>query len=119
MKSISSFKKIYLCRDYVDFRKSIDGLVLIAEATLKKNPLDGSLFVFICKDKHRIKMLYWDKTGFALWYKRLEKNRFKYLPRYIVDDVAYLTPEKLEWFLCGLDIFKMTPHEELNYESIC
>ncbi|MBL7557943.1 MAG: IS66 family insertion sequence element accessory protein TnpB [Bdellovibrionaceae bacterium] len=51
MKAFNSFNKIYLCREYVDFRKSIDGLAVIVESVLKKNSLDGSLFVFICKDK--------------------------------------------------------------------
>jgi transposase len=120
MRSLNTFNKIYLCREYVDFRKSIDGLAVIAEVVLKQNPLDGSLFVFICKDKRRVKILYWDKTGFALWYKRLEKAQFKYLPKYISSgDILYLTSEKLEWLLSGLDIFKMSPHEELKYESLC
>lgn len=119
MRALKTFNKIYLCREYVDFRKSIDGLALVVESILKKNSLDGSLFVFICKDKRRVKLLYWDKTGFALWYKRLEEARFKYLPRYIEGDVLYLTPEKLEWLLSGVDIFKMKPHEELKYESLC
>lgn len=119
MRAFNSFNKIYLCREYVDFRKSIDGLAVIVESVLKKNSLDGSLFVFICKDKRRVKLLYWDKTGFALWYKRLEEAKFKFLPRYVDGDVIYLTAEKLDWLLSGLDIFKMNPHEELKYESVC
>ena len=119
MRTFKSFNKIYLCGEYVDFRKSIDGLAVIVESVLKKNTLDGSLFVFICKDKRRVKLLYWDRTGFALWYKRLEEEKFKFLPRYVEGDVLFLTAEKLDWLLSGLDIFKMTPHEELNYESVC
>ncbi len=119
MKSITTFNKIYLCREFVDFRKSIDGLSYLVEAHLKRNALDGSLFVFVCRDRRRIKLLYWDKTGFAIWYKRLEKDTFKYLPRYLVDDMLTLTPEKLEWFSGGLNIFNMKPHEELKYESLC
>lgn len=119
VRSLSTFSKIYLCRQFVDFRKSIDGLAMTAEVVLKKNPLEGSLFVFICKDKRRVKILYWDRTGFALWYKRLEKDRFKFAPRYIENDVLYLSVEKLEWLLSGIDIFKMKAHEELKYESLC
>lgn len=119
LKNLSTFSKIYLCREYVDFRKSIDGLAMTAEVVLRKNPLDGSLFVFMCKDKRRVKILYWDKTGFALWYKRLEKDRFKFAPRYIEGDTLYVSVEKLEWLLNGLDIFKMQAHEELKYESLC
>lgn len=119
MRAIESFSKIYLCREFIDFRKSIDGLALTVSQSLKGNPLDGSLFVFICRDRSRVKLLYWDKTGFALWYKRLEKNKFIFSRSKLNEDVLNLTPDRLQWLLSGLDIFKMKPHEELKYESVC
>ncbi len=68
---------IYLYCQTVDFRKSINGLVLVIEQELGLNAFDPTLYVFGNKARDKIKCLYWDSTGFALWYKRLEKQRFK------------------------------------------
>jgi len=67
---------IYLCRENIDMRKSIDGLVDIVESQFNLNPYGGTLYIFAGKNKKKIKMLYWDKNGFALWQKRLEEDRF-------------------------------------------
>ena len=69
---------VYLHRDFVDFRKSINGLAGIVEAELELPVMNGALFVFCNKGRDKLKILYWDKTGFALWYKRLEKDKFKW-----------------------------------------
>ena len=57
-------------------RKSFDGLSGLINNELKKNPLSGDVFIFINKRRDRIKLLIWDRTGFWLFYKRLEKGRF-------------------------------------------
>ncbi|MGR3983529.1 IS66 family insertion sequence element accessory protein TnpB [Pseudoalteromonas sp. 1181_04] len=74
MKMFVEPKCIYLHRDAVDFRKSIDGLVAIVEGELERDAYTGALFLFCNKAKDKLKLVYWDKTGFALWYKRLEKK---------------------------------------------
>ena len=77
MKGMLSAPDIYLYRESVDFRKSINGLAAIIEND-KDLPLgSGALFLFTNKQRDKIKVLYWDKTGFALWYKRLEKAKIK------------------------------------------
>ncbi|MCG7883719.1 MAG: IS66 family insertion sequence element accessory protein TnpB [Candidatus Thiodiazotropha endolucinida] len=58
----------------MDFRKSITGLSLIVEQTLGLNPFDVALYVFINRRRDKIKILLWEKNGFVLWYKRLEKQ---------------------------------------------
>ena len=68
---------IYLCRDPVDFRKGINGLSVLVEATLKYDPFSHNLFCFVNKRRSQIKVLYWQRTGFCLWLKRLEEERFK------------------------------------------
>ena len=78
MKMFVEPKCIYLYRDAVDFRKSIDGLVAIVENELERDAYTGALFLFCNKTKDKLKLVYWDKTGFALWYKRLEKQKFKW-----------------------------------------
>ena len=73
---------IYLHREPVDFRKSINGLALIVEQEMNLSPMSPALFVFCNKNRDRVKALYWDRTGFCLWYKRLEKDKFKWPLKY-------------------------------------
>ena len=65
---------IYICRDPVDFRLGINGLSVMVEATLKFDPFSRNLFCFVNKRKNQIKVLYWQKSGFCLWLKRLEER---------------------------------------------
>ena len=69
--------RIYFAVEPTDMRKGIDGLRAVAEATLKHNPYDGHLFVFVGKSKDKVKILFWDRGGFVLYLKRLEKGRFQ------------------------------------------
>ena len=69
---------VYLHRDVVDFRKSIDGLAAIVEQQMDLDPFADALYVFCNRHRDRLKVLYWDQTGFCLWYKRLEKAKFKW-----------------------------------------
>ena len=70
--------EVFLYRDFVDFRKAINGLATLVEDELNRDAYTGALFVFCNKAKNKLKILYWDKTGFALWQKRLEKQKFKW-----------------------------------------
>ena len=74
MQSFIEPSAVFLHRDVVDFRKSINGLTAIVEDDLNRDAYTGELFVFCNKAKDKLKILYWDKTGFALWYKRLEEK---------------------------------------------
>lgn len=69
--------KILVARQPVDLRKSIDGLALLARTVIKGDPLSGHLFVFFNKVGHRVKILFWDRTGYVIWYKRLETARIR------------------------------------------
>ena len=69
---------IYLCRDPVDFRKGINGLSVLVGSTLQCDPFSRNLFCFVNKRRNQIKVLYWQRTGFCLWLKRLEEERFKW-----------------------------------------
>lgn len=97
-------------------RKSINGLVLFVEQELKLNPFEKYLFIFCGRRKDRIKILYWDKTGFALWYKRLEKENYC-LPKQRDNFPAQLSPDTLKLFLDGYDVWKIKPHKSLCYST--
>jgi len=117
MRAINSFSDIYLSRNYVDFRKGINGLASLVEDEMDLNPFDGALFVFCSRTRDKIKILYWDRSGFALWHKRLEKEKFKW-PKRLKDSVVILDNSELEWLLDGFDITKMKPHETLQYQTV-
>jgi transposase len=72
MRMFIDVPEVFLYRNFVDFRKSINGLVVIVEQQMALLPLTGSVFVFYNKSRDKVKVLYWDNTGFALWYKRLD-----------------------------------------------
>lgn len=109
--------EIYLHVLPVDFRKSINGLAAIVEKDLQLDLFKPSSFVFCNRQRDKVKLLYWDKNGFCLWYKRLEKHKFKW-PRNNDNDCLHLSGEQINWLLDGFDIFTHPPHELLKYNSI-
>ena len=113
MKSIQEFGAIYLHKAPVDGRKWIHGLAAIVESQMKVNAFGGGLFVFINRRKKIIELLYWDKSGFAIWMKRLEEERFRW-PNKFEGDVVNMTPQQLSWLLDGFDITRMKPHATLT-----
>ena len=92
-----SGKPCYLVCGVTDMRKSINGLAALVEGSFKLNPLCGALFVFCNRSRDRIKILEWDGNGFLLYFKRLEKGRFKW-PRECESEtpVINLSGEELE-----------------------
>lgn len=109
--------QVYLCVKPVDFRQSINGLSTLVESALGLNPFASSLYVFINRSRDKIKILYWEKNGFCLWYKRLEKQRFKW-PHDVRTDTVMLNGESLNWLLDGFDLWRNQPHEALHFRSV-
>ncbi len=109
--------EVYLCREVVDMRKSINGLSAWVEQELGLDPFGPQLFVFCNRKRDKIKILYWELSGFVLWYKRLEKQKFPW-PRRDREGVVQMTGRELNWLLDGIDLFRVRPHEDLSYERV-
>lgn len=80
MLSINNQQRYFLFRDVVDMRKGIDGLSGLVRDHLKLNPLSGDVYLFFNRRGNQVKLLMWDRDGFALYYKRLELGTFE-LPK--------------------------------------
>ena len=108
---------VFLCLDPVDFRKSINGLSLIVEQSTELNPFELALYVFINRKRDKLKILYWEKNGFCLWYKSLQQERFKW-PSSRVASTVTLSSEELNWLIDGFDLWCNQPHQTMSLESV-
>jgi len=77
MLSLPAHARVYLCVPPVDMRKSFDGLCGLVESVFQRDVLDGHLFLFINNRRDRIKAMWWDRDGLAIWYKRLERGTYE------------------------------------------
>jgi transposase len=107
--------KVFVHRDAVDFRKSINGLAAIVEQSMKLDPFGRAVYVFSNQRRDRLKMLLWDRNGFWLLMKRLEQDRFAW-PR--KQAVLELSTDQLHWLLDGIDIEAMRTHPTRYYERV-
>ena len=94
-------------------RKSIDGLSAIEEQNFKLNQFSNAMFVFHNRHCDKIKILYWDKDGFCLLYKRIEQGKFHF-PIGITADKYTVTREELSWLLHGLKIEEIYKYNSLK-----
>jgi len=96
--------RIYLASEPVDMRRGHDGLAAIVQAHWAVDLYQGHLFVFVGKRSDRVKILFWDRGGFVLYYKRLERGRFR-LPKIGVDQKSVtLGASELAMLLDGIDV---------------
>ena len=107
MLSLPTSVRIYLARGATDMRKSIDGLAAITKQVLEHEPMSGHLFVFCNRCRDRIKILYWERTGFWLLHKRLERGTFAWpLPEESEAKQVEMPASDLAALLGGLDLRK-------------
>ena len=103
MITIPQSVRILIGTTPIDMRKSIDGLMAIVQEELRENAYSGHLFVFVSRRCDRVKILAWDKGGFVLLYKRLEKGQFK-LPHMTPETMAVeIDATQLAMLLDGID----------------
>lgn len=116
MIPISSHTRVYLALGSTDLRKEINGLSILVEGAMALDPFSGHLFVFCNRTRTTIKVLFWDRNGFALFQKRLEKDRFRW-PQ-TRQEVMEIGTRDLSFLLEGLDFTQLQPHRELRYSTV-
>ena len=102
MLMLSPAVKIFLCAEATDMRRSFDKLAEMTRSVLAQDPFSGHLFVFFNRPRDRVKILLWDRSGFCLYYKRLERGAFR-LPR-IDGGCAQIDAAELTLILEGIEL---------------
>lgn len=105
--------RIFVRPGKTDLRKAANGLSIITESVMIQKPLSGNLFLFCNADRRLLKALYWDRTGFCLWQKRLERDKFPW-PNSVAA-AREITREQLRMLLDGIDFWNA--HQILHYDS--
>ena len=109
---ISGFavNQVYLATGFTDMRKSINGLSLIVSEQLAHDPFSGSVFVFCNRPRDKLKILYWERNGFWLYYRRLDKGKFQW-PTGLNQQSVSLCVRELQWLLEGLSCQQAQAHQ--------
>ena len=106
--------RIFVRPGYTDLRKAVNGLAAIVEGNMSGDPFSGNVYIFCNRERKLLKAVYWDKTGFWLSQKRLEKDKFPWPQD--EKEVSELTLEQLQLLLSGIDFFKA--HKTLYYKTV-
>ena len=116
MNPLGPHTKVFLVLGVTDMRKAIDGLSIMVAEHLERDVFSGHLFVFCNWNRSILKILYWDRNGFCLWQKRLEKHRFTWPES--EQEVLEMGSRELGWLLDGLDPFQARGHSRLTYSTL-
>ena len=112
MLNIESVEQVYLAPGATDLRKSIDGLSALVSAVFELDPFSDRWFVFCNRQRDKLKILRWDTNGFWLYYRRLERGRFKWPVE--TGPALSITRRQLQWLLDGLAIEQKQAHRPVN-----
>lgn len=105
---------VYVRPGVTDMRKAINGLSILVDERMELDPLNGALFLFCNRQRRILKALYWDRNGFCLWQKRLEKHRFPWPDTQ--EAAREITAEQLRMLLGGIDFWNA--HGTLSYQAV-
>ena len=104
MKGIVPETPVYLWLGATDMRAGFERLSAVVQERMSRSVTSGGLYVFISRCRRRIKILYWDNDGYALWYKRLEAGKFRVE---VVDGMENISGIDLEQLLSGIDLARI------------
>lgn len=105
---------VYLHRDPIDFRAGINSLAVLVQETMELDPFQPAIFAFCNRRRDRVKLLFFDRSGFVLVLKRLGKDKFCWPQRQVL--IVRMTTEELHWLLDGIDVDAMVRHPVRQYQ---
>ncbi len=118
MLSITSSQRYFLYSGLTGMRKGFDSLCGLVRNEFKMDPLSGDVFIFLSRSKNRIKLLQWQRDGFAVYYKRLEKGTFE-IPKNTSSSTVFLSSQQLILIMEGIQLssVKKRPRYEHHFVS--
>lgn len=117
MLSIASHTAIYLAIEPTDMRKGFEGLSFLVSDMLKRDPLSGALFLFVNRRRDRLKVLYWDVDGFAIWYRRLEEGTFQIPTSNASCQAIEMRSDEFTMLLRGIDLSSVRRRKRFSLAS--
>ena len=115
MRTIFDFKDLYIHRDPVDFRNGINGLSAIVESEMKLDVKASALFIFANQRRTHMKILYFDRSGFALWLKKLEGSRVPW-PKKFSEETISIAASDMALLLEGINVW--TRFEDVHFDQV-
>ncbi len=110
--------KVYLHREPIDMRRGRNGLAALVREGMQQDPFAAqALYVFIGRRYDALKILSWDRNGFAVWWKRIESDEKFHWPRMFDEAVITLSSEQLNWLLDGYDVWS-APHRMIRFTHV-
>jgi len=109
--------RVYLHRAPIDMRRGRNGLAALAKEVMLQDPFNQALFVFVGRKFDTLKILGWDRNGYALWYKKIESEERFHWPRLLQEEVITLRVEQLNWLLDGYDVWS-APHRMIKFTHV-
>ena len=110
--------KVYLHRAPIDMRKGRNGLAALVREGMQQDPFaPQALYVFIGRRYGALKVLGWDRNGYAIWTKKIESDEKFHWPSLLQEDVITLTAEQLNWLLDGYDVWS-APHRMIRFTHV-
>lgn len=115
MLNVPAPVRVFLYTAHTDMRKSFSGLHGIIVEALKQDPLSGDWFVFVNRRRDRLKLMLWDRDGFVIYYKQLQRGTFA-LPAHDGESLT-LTAQQLTLILAGVDLRETRPRKRYERET--
>ncbi len=110
--------KVYLHREPIDMRRGRNGLAALVREGMQEDPFaEKALYVFIGRRYDALKILSWDRNGFAVWWKRIESDEKFHWPRLLEENVITLSSEQMNWLLDVYDVWA-APHRTIRFTHV-
>jgi len=114
MIALEEHTRVYLAVGATDLRKSIDALAALVYEVLEQDPFSSHLFAFCNRGRDKLKILFWQRNGFWLWYRRLERERFRWPQAQAGASAIEVSARELRWLLEGLDLRHTEGHRRVE-----